>query len=245
MTIASWFSKMTGTAMTLDNLDKVLLMQLRDLYSAEQQLISALPKMAEAASSQKLKKAFQTHLQETRNQAKRLERAFKLLGQDISSENCEAMKGLIAEGSEIMQIEGDADVKDAALIAAAQRVEHYEIAGYGCARAFARRLGKTEVAKLLQETIEEEGNADKLLTSIAESSINPSAAKGRDSKDRAAASAEKKTEPRGRAKSMATGSKMASNGKRKPTARRTAAPRASTAKATTAHPRKRTAKSKA
>lgn len=169
MTLASWFSKMSGTAMTLDNLGNVLLMQLQDLYSAEQQLITALPKMAEAAASVKLKKAFQSHLKETQNQATRLEKAFKLLGQEIKSENCDAMKGLIAEGSEIINMEGEPDVKDAAMIAAAQRVEHYEIAGYGCARAFARRLGHNEVAKLLQATIEEEGNADKLLTKITES----------------------------------------------------------------------------
>jgi ferritin-like metal-binding protein YciE len=169
MTVASWFSKMTGTATTLDNLEKVLLLQLRDLYSAEHQLVNALPKMADAASSSQLKKAFQSHLRETRNQVTRLEKAFQILNEQAAGETCDAMKGLIAEGSEIIDMEGEASVKDAALIAAAQRVEHYEIAGYGCARAFARRLGKSEIARLLQETIEEEGNADKLLTSITES----------------------------------------------------------------------------
>jgi ferritin-like metal-binding protein YciE len=199
MTIASWFSKMTGTAMTLDNLEKVLLMQLRDLYSAENQLVSALPKMAEAASSSQLKKAFQSHLRETRNQVTRLERAFRLLEAPIESENCDAMKGLIAEGSEIMDLEGEPDVKDAALIAAAQRVEHYEIAGYGCARAFARRLGKSEVAKLLQETIEEEGNADKLLTSIAEA-YDYRKTPNRAASDGAAAKNGKRESPRGSSK---------------------------------------------
>jgi ferritin-like metal-binding protein YciE len=172
MSMSSWFSKMTGNSITLNNLDNVLLLQLRDLYNAEQQLITALPKMAKAATSSELKHAFQTHLQETRGQAARLEQAFRILGKDPSGETCEAMQGLITEGSEVIALDGDPEVKDAALIAAAQRVEHYEIAGYGCARSFARRLGRNEIATLLQETIEEEANADKILTEIAESVVN-------------------------------------------------------------------------
>jgi ferritin-like metal-binding protein YciE len=175
--MASWFSKMLGTDMTLDNLDKLLEKQLQDLYSAENQLISALPKMADAAASSTLKNAFRTHLAETRQHKTRLERAFKLLGKKVKDEKCDAMKGLIAEGDEVMSAEGDDDVKDAALIAAAQRVEHYEIAGYGCVRAFARRLNRSDVAKLLEETLKEEGAADKKLTQIAEKSINAHAAK--------------------------------------------------------------------
>jgi len=177
MSASSWFSKMLGTSLTLDNLGNLLELQLRDLYSAEEQLIDALPKMAEAASSTELKTAFNSHLGETRRQKERLERAFKLLGKDVKSENCDAMNGLISEGQEIIEADGDPDVKDAALIAAAQRVEHYEMAGYGCARTFARRLGKTQVAELLQETLDEEGNADKILTHIAEQFVNPMAAK--------------------------------------------------------------------
>ncbi|MCE9557039.1 MAG: ferritin-like domain-containing protein [Planctomycetes bacterium] len=161
--------------MTLDNLDKLLILQLRDLKSAEEQLIEALPKMAEAARSPELRSAFQTHLLETRQQKYRLEQAFRLLGQDCDSEKCEAMEGLIAEGQEVIDAEGDADVKDAALIAAAQRVEHYEIAGYGCARTFARRLGREAVASLLQESLDEEANADKILTHVAESWVNAEA----------------------------------------------------------------------
>lgn len=168
MSIASWFSKMTGAAITLDTLDKVLLMELRDLYSAERQLIDALPKMANAASSSDLKSAFRSHLKETKIHAIRLEKIFKLLNEDKGSEHCEAMQGLIAEGSAIIEMDGEPSVKDAALIAAAQRVEHYEIAGYGCARAFARRLGRKEIEKHLQATIEEEGNADKTLTRISD-----------------------------------------------------------------------------
>ena len=177
MSVASWFSKMTGSAMALKNLDNVLLMQLRDLYSTEEQLIEALPKMQEAAASADLKNAFQIHLRETMGQKLRLEQVFRLLGQEVGGETCEAMQGLIAEGDEIIALEGEADVKDAALIAAAQRVEHYEIAGYGCARTFARRLGRTDVAGLLQQTLDEEGNADKILTEIAESVVNAEAAR--------------------------------------------------------------------
>ncbi|REK09057.1 MAG: ferritin-like domain-containing protein [Planctomycetota bacterium] len=174
--MTSWFSKLTGNGrLTLDNLEGVLALQLRDLYSAEVQLIAALPKMAEAAQSPDLKTALQSHLEETRAHKLRLEQAFKLLGQRPQPETCEAMQGLISEGEEIVQAEGDAEVKDAALIAAAQRIEHYEVAGYGCARSFARRLGLSEVAALLQNTLEEESRADMILTEIAEDSVNVAA----------------------------------------------------------------------
>lgn len=163
-------------SLTLDNLDDLLIQQLEDLYSAEDQLISALPKMAEAAFGAQLKSAFNTHLQETRRQKQRLEQAFHMLGHEPKSEKCHAMAGLISEGEEIMHATGDPEVKDAALIAAAQRVEHYEMAGYGCARTFARHLHRDEVASLLQETLQEESHADELLTQIAESSVNPVAA---------------------------------------------------------------------
>ena len=175
MKMSSWFSKMVGTEMTLDNLESVLISQLRDLASAEEQLTEALPKMASAASNSDLRSAFQTHLDETRRQRTRLDQAFHLLDVESGSEHCEAMEGLLAEGEEIIGLDGEADVKDAALIAAAQRVEHYEIAGYGCARAFARRLGFNEVATLLQQSLEEEANADKILTHIAESEVNANA----------------------------------------------------------------------
>jgi ferritin-like metal-binding protein YciE len=177
MSASSWFSKMLGTSMALDNLENVLVLQMSDLASAEEQLIQALPKMADAAHSSELRSAFQTHLSETRQQKERLHRAFALLGRQCNGETCDAMKGLISEGEEVISLEGDPDAKDAALIAAAQRVEHYEIAGYGCARAFARRLGRNEVASLLGETLEEEANADKILTHVAESGINAEAAR--------------------------------------------------------------------
>lgn len=172
---SSWFTKMLGIPLTLSNLEDLLVLQLGDLLSAETQLISALPKMADAASCSHLKSAFESHLQETKHHKERLESAFRMLGQEPKSDTCEAMKGLISEGQEIINSTGDCDVKDAALIAAAQRVEHYEIAGYGCARTFARRLHREDLAQLLQETLEEEAKADKLLTEIAESSTNPQA----------------------------------------------------------------------
>lgn len=172
---SSWFTKMLGIPLTLSNLEDLLVLQLGDLLSAETQLISALPKMADAATCSHLKSAFETHLQETKHHKERLESAFRMLGKEPTSETCEAMKGLISEGQEIINSTGDPDVKDSALIAAAQRVEHYEIAGYGCARTFARRLHREDLAQLLQETLEEEANADKLLTEIAESSTNPQA----------------------------------------------------------------------
>jgi ferritin-like metal-binding protein YciE len=177
MKASSWFSKMIGASLTLDNLENVLILQLGDLVSAEDQLIEALPKMADAAASPELKRAFGAHLEETRQQRRRLDEAFRLLGKDVFSETCDAMKGLVSEGDEVIGLDGDPEVKDAALIAAAQRVEHYEMAAYGSARAFAQRLGKTQIASLLKQTLDEESKADKLLTQIAESSVNTKAAR--------------------------------------------------------------------
>lgn len=177
MSGSNWFSKMLGSSITLDNLDNVLVMQLSDLASAEDQLIDALPKMADAASSPELRSAFLTHLEETKQQKQRLKQVFTELGRESNGETCDAMKGLISEGEEVISLDGDPEAKDAALIAAAQRVEHYEIAGYGCARAFARRLGKMNVVALLTHTIDEESNADSILTHIAESGVNAEAAR--------------------------------------------------------------------
>ena len=175
--MASWLTKMVGAGLRLDNLDDLLMLELKDLYSAEEQLIKALPNMSDAAHSPELKSAFDQHLGETRRQKDRLDKAFRMIGCEPEAESCEAMQGLIAEGNEIISAEGDPEVKDAALIAAAQRVEHYEIAGYGCARTFAMRLGRSDVADLLQQTLDEEGNADKILTQIAEGFVNQEAAR--------------------------------------------------------------------
>ena len=143
--------------------------QIKDLYDAENRLTDALPKMADAAHSSQLKQAFQSHLRETEGHVARLEQVFRELNLEPERETCDAMKGLVAEGETMIKAKGDPNIKDAALIAAAQRVEHYEISGYGSARAFARRLGLTQAANLLQQTLEEEKAADEKLNQIAES----------------------------------------------------------------------------
>lgn len=153
--------------MKLDSLQSLFVSELRDLYSAETQLLEALPKMAAAASSGKLKTAFQDHLQETQGQVDRLKKIFTDLGENPAGETCQAMKGLIEEATEIIESAGDRDVKDAALIGAAQRVEHYEIAAYGTARTFAKELKLSDAARLLDETLDEESDADEKLTKIA------------------------------------------------------------------------------
>jgi ferritin-like metal-binding protein YciE len=166
---------MRFTALKLDSLPDLMVEELRDLYSAETQLLDALPKMAEAASSNQLKSAFSDHLEETRQHVSRLERIFQQIGEKSSGETCEAMKGLIKEGEILVKAQGEPDVRDAGLIGAAQRVEHYEIAGYGTARSLARRLGESQIAETLQQTLNEEAEADKKLTSIAESQVNVAA----------------------------------------------------------------------
>ena len=158
--------------MKFESLQDLYIEELKDLYSAENQLLEALPKMAEAATSAELREVFESHLTETRNQVQRLELIFKQLGTSAKGKKCKAMEGLIAEANDLMAEDGDPSVMDAALIASAQRVEHYEIAGYGCVRTFARQLGFEEAAEMLQETLEEEIAADAELTDLAESVIN-------------------------------------------------------------------------
>ena len=159
----------------LNSLRDLLLNQIEDLYDAENRLVDALPKMADAAHSPQLKAAFQSHLEETRGHVGRLEQVFEALAHPPKRETCQAMKGLIAEGEEAIKAKGDPAVRDAALIAAAQRVEHYEMAGYGTARTLARQLAYDRPATVLQETLEEEKAADRKLTTIAESSVNTQA----------------------------------------------------------------------
>ena len=178
--------------MALESLRDLYVEELRDLYNAEVQLVKALPKMAKAAAAPELRAAFEEHLEETRNQVSRLENIFESLSESAKGKKCKAMEGLISEGAEIIDEDGDSAVKDAALIAAAQRVEHYEIAGYGCARTFARLLGYSDAEALLQETLDEEGEADKKLTELAESVINIEAAEGEeDSEDEEESSGKK------------------------------------------------------
>ena len=162
--------KLTSTK--LESLRDLYIGELRDLYSAEKQLTKALPKMAKAAKTPELKEAFESHLEETKNHVTRLEEIFEGLEEKPTGETCEAMEGLIKEGENYVTAKGDHGVIDAGLIAAAQRVEHYEIAGYGTARTLASHLGEENAAELLQETLDEEGAADKKLTGIAESTVN-------------------------------------------------------------------------
>ena len=155
------------------SLDELYVDALKDLYSAENQLMKALPKMAKAAESSDLRKAFESHLKETQRQAERIERIFSERGTGSpKGKKCVAMEGLIEEGKEVMQEDMEPDVMDAALIGAAQKVEHYEIAGYGTARAWARLLGYDKAARLLEETLNEESAANEKLTKVAESHVN-------------------------------------------------------------------------
>jgi ferritin-like metal-binding protein YciE len=152
---------------SLDSLRDVLEEQVQDLYSAENQLVEALPKVASAVHTDELRSAVEEHLQETRGHVTRLEEVLGQLGISSSSAHCKGMEGLIAEGNEVIRMSGDPLAKDAALIAGAQRIEHYEIAGYGTARTLADELGLDEARDLLDQTLDEEANADKLLTKIA------------------------------------------------------------------------------
>lgn len=155
--------------------DDLFLHELKDLYSAEKQVMKALPKMAKAATDASLKKAFETHLTQTEAQIARLDAIAKELNLKLDGHACKAMKGLIEEGDEIMKDVEAGELLDAALICAAQRVEHYEMAGYGCARTFAGLLGHKNVQKLLQQTLDEEGTTDKNLTKLAEGVVNAKA----------------------------------------------------------------------
>jgi ferritin-like metal-binding protein YciE len=162
----------------LNNLHDLFHHELKDLYSAEQQILQALPKMAKAAEHQELRQAFEEHERVTRDQVQRLDMIADDLGLDLKGHKCRGIEGIIKEGEEIVNARGEADVRDAGLIGAAQRVEHYEIAGYGTARTFARRLGHDRAAQLLQQTLDEEGSTDQRLTRIAESMVNPDADRG-------------------------------------------------------------------
>src|SRR5256714_898416 len=158
--------------MELETLKDLYVHELKDLYSAENQLIKALPKMAKAAKSRKLASGFKNHLEQTKRHAKRLEQILKSHEQSTRAPKCEGMQGLIAEGDKMAKEDAEDEVRDAGLIAAAQRVEHYEIAGYGCARTYAELLGDTEGARLLQQTLDEEGATNKKLTELAKTLIN-------------------------------------------------------------------------
>jgi len=158
--------------MRLETLRDLYVEQLQDLHSAETQLVNALPKMAKAASDTQLQRAFREHLMQTETHVKRLDQICQELGVSPKGQKCKGMEGLIKEGEEMIKTKGEPAAIDAGLIAAAQRVEHYEIAGYGCVRTYAQQLGDRQAATHLQRTLDEEGMTDKKLTQLAESVIN-------------------------------------------------------------------------
>ena len=160
--------------MTAESLQDLFVDELKDVYNAEKQLIRALPRMARAASNPQLRKAFEDHLRQTEGHVSRLERIFKELGAPARGKRCKGMEGLIEESKEVIE-EHEGSVLDAGLISAAQRVEHYEIAAYGCLRTYAELLGYTQAAKLLQQTLSVEEAADELLNQLAEGGINQAA----------------------------------------------------------------------
>lgn len=161
--------------MKLETLKDLYIEQLRDLYSAESQLIKALPKMVKKASHNELRNAFESHLEETKRQKERLEQIFKNLGEKASGEKCKAMEGLIKEAEDLMGKKADEDVLDAGMIASAQRVEHYEIAGYGTVRTYAEMLGRSQDVNLINQILGEEKKADEKLNRIAMEVVNPEA----------------------------------------------------------------------
>lgn len=163
--------------MEINSLEELYVEQLRDLYDAEHQIIKALPKMIDKAESEELKDALNQHLEVTKEQAKRIERVFRNIGEEAKAEKCKGMQGVLAEGDDLIGDIEDPGVRDAAIIAAAQRVEHYEMAGYGTARTYADQLGEDEAADLLQQTLDEEKEADRKLTKLS-SEINQEAEEG-------------------------------------------------------------------
>jgi ferritin-like metal-binding protein YciE len=153
--------------MHVANLEQLLINELKDIYSAEKQITKALPKMAKASTSPELRAAFESHLKETMGQIERLDQIFETLGKSAKGKVCHGMQGVIEEGSEVLEDTEKGSVRDAALISAAQRVEHYEMAAYGCVREYANLLGQKEIANLLEKTLEEEKAADEKLGTIA------------------------------------------------------------------------------
>jgi ferritin-like metal-binding protein YciE len=184
---------------SLDSLDDLLQEELKDLYDAEKQLTKALPKLAKKASSPELKAAFEEHLSQTEQHIERLEQVFEQLGLPARGKKCEGMQHLIAEGNDMIGDAEDDNARDAIMIAAAQKVEHYEIASYGTVRTWANLLGKDEVASILDETLEEEKQTDQKLTQIAESFVNEQAAQGSDEDE------EEEESPRGRRQAASRG----------------------------------------
>ena len=179
--------------MKMETLDELLAEELKDIYSAEKQLLKALPKMVKKATSPDLKAALAEHLDVTEGQVRRMEEVFEALGKPAKAKTCKAMQGLLEEAKEIMEEDASNAVLDAGIIAAAQKVEHYEIASYGTVRTWAKLCGEEEAAELLQETLDEEGEADKRLTELAESLVNPKAEEGAEDEDSSSRSSKKQS----------------------------------------------------
>lgn len=169
----------------MEALQKLLVHELSDLYDAEEQIVKALPKLIQNASSPELQQAFQQHLRVTEQQVERLDEVFRTLGEKRENKKCKGMAGLISEGEDLTKEDFEDSVLDAGIIGAAQKVEHYEIAAYGTVRTLAQTIGNTEIADLLEESLEEEKEADQLLTQIAEASINSEAASEEDEEEKA------------------------------------------------------------
>jgi ferritin-like metal-binding protein YciE len=165
--------------MAIETLQDLYVHELKDIYSAEKQILQALPRMAKGASHDEVRQAFEEHHRVTEEQVRRLDTIFEDLGQKPEGQKCKGMEGLIEEGKDMLEEKADPDVRDAGLIAAAQRVEHYEIAAYGTARTYARQLGLEKHVDLLQRSLDEEGETDKRLTKLAENRVNPDAELGR------------------------------------------------------------------
>ena len=174
--------------MEMQSLMELYVEELKDLYSAENQLVKALPKMVKAATNPELKKAFADHLEQTKGHVERLEQVFEMLEKSPKGKKCKGMEGLIEEGKELIEEDPEEDVLDAGLISKAQHVEHYEMAGYGTVRTWARELGLEDQAELLQQTLDEEGEADHLLTQLAESTVNLEAEQAGDEEEESVAS---------------------------------------------------------
>jgi ferritin-like metal-binding protein YciE len=164
--------------MEMESLHELYVSELKDLYSAEKQIVKALPKMVKNATNPQLKKAFSDHLDETEGHVDRLEEIFQMLGEKAGGKKCKGMEGLIEEAKELLDEDATEEVVDAGLISKAQHVEHYEMAGYGTVRTYAHQLGFSDQAKLLQQTLDEEGKANELLTRIAETAVNAEAEEG-------------------------------------------------------------------
>jgi ferritin-like metal-binding protein YciE len=164
--------------MQMESLDDLFMHEIKDLYNAEQQIVKALPKMIKEAGSDELRRALEHHLVQTKGHVERLDRVFEEIGQSPRGEKCKGMEGLLEEGSDLLKERAEESVKDAGIIAAAQRVEHYEMAAYGTVRTFAQQLGHEDAVPLLEQTLREEKEADKKLTQIAERSVNMEAADG-------------------------------------------------------------------